>query len=152
MQNLSPYSTGYWVCVGYKTQMKSTQKKTWNVHGQREKFAFGTQRNLYSTDSRWGFALGDVKNLRHPTQHVGILCSNHSIGVVTTWLLPNVISPWQTRQWPKSFFFFLIVLLQTTRNHRHLDLIHFPRVSYKSWIFLLSYKFKISLTSPWTWK
>ena len=23
---LSPYSTGNWVCVGYKTQMKSTQK------------------------------------------------------------------------------------------------------------------------------
>ena len=22
---------------------------------------FGTQRNLYSTDSHWGFALGDVK-------------------------------------------------------------------------------------------
>ena len=29
-----------------------------NVHGQREKFAFGTQRNLYSTDFRWGFCDG----------------------------------------------------------------------------------------------
>ena len=26
---------------------------------------FGTQRNLYSTDLRWGFALGDTKNLCH---------------------------------------------------------------------------------------
>ena len=33
-------------------------KKKRNVHAQREKFAFGTQRNLYSTDLRWGFALG----------------------------------------------------------------------------------------------
>ena len=37
--------------------MKLTQKKR-NVHGQRVKLAFGTQRNLYSTDLRWGFALG----------------------------------------------------------------------------------------------
>ena len=37
--------------VGYPTRMKSTQTK-WNVHGQRKKFALGTQRNLYSTDSR----------------------------------------------------------------------------------------------------
>ena len=58
--------------------MKSTQK-TLNVHGQHKNFAFGTQRkkialgtqcNLYSTDSRWGFALGDTKNLRHPTQKI----------------------------------------------------------------------------------
>ena len=38
--------------------MKSTQKKERNVHGQRENIAFGTQNNLYSTDLRWGFALG----------------------------------------------------------------------------------------------
>ena len=37
--------------------MKLTPKKR-NVHGQRERFAFGTQRNLYSTDLCWGFALG----------------------------------------------------------------------------------------------
>ena len=37
--------------------MKSTQKIL-NVHAQREKFAFGTQHNLYSTDLRLGFALG----------------------------------------------------------------------------------------------
>ena len=43
--------------IGYSTQMKSTQKKL-NVHAQREKFAFGTQRNLHSTDLRLGFALG----------------------------------------------------------------------------------------------
>ena len=41
--------------------MKSTQK-TWNVHGQRKKFVFGTQRNLYSTDLRWGFALPNAKD------------------------------------------------------------------------------------------
>ena len=37
--------------------MKSTQKKR-NVHCQREHFAFGTQRNLYSTDLRLGLASG----------------------------------------------------------------------------------------------
>ena len=47
--DLSPYSTGNWVCVGYQTQMKSTQK-TLNVHGQHENLAFGTQVNLYSAD------------------------------------------------------------------------------------------------------
>ena len=56
---LSPYSTGNWVCVGYKMQMKSTPTKL-NVHCQCENFALGTQHNLYSTDSRWGFALGDA--------------------------------------------------------------------------------------------
>ena len=43
--------------IDYPTQMKSTQK-IWNVHTQREKFAFGTQRNLYSTVLCWGLALG----------------------------------------------------------------------------------------------
>ena len=33
-------------------------KKKRNVHGQREKFAFGTQRNLYSPDLHLGLALG----------------------------------------------------------------------------------------------
>ena len=37
--------------------MKSTPKK-WNVQGQRNNFALGTQRNIYSSDSCWGFALG----------------------------------------------------------------------------------------------
>ena len=37
--------------------MKSTQK-TENVHGQCENFALGIQRDLYSTDSCQGFALG----------------------------------------------------------------------------------------------
>ena len=49
--------------------MKSTHTK-FNVHGQRKKCAFGTQRNLYSTDSRSGFALGDEKNLRQLTQKI----------------------------------------------------------------------------------
>ena len=83
---LSPYSTGNWVCVGDETQMKSTQK-TRNVHGQCKKFAFGTQRNLYSTDLRLGFASGvtqilglasgvfaflDTNMLVSPTQNSGI--------------------------------------------------------------------------------
>ena len=42
--------------------MKLTQKK-WNAHGQRENFAFGTQRNLYSTDSRLGLASGETQIL-----------------------------------------------------------------------------------------
>ena len=35
-------------------------KKTLNVHGQHKNVAFETQRNLYSTDLRWGFALDDA--------------------------------------------------------------------------------------------
>ena len=83
---LSPYSTRNWVCVGFQTQMKSTPKKR-NVHGQREKFAFGTQRNLYSTDLRWGFALGNANfNLTQVIssvfryQHVGIDNANFGVG------------------------------------------------------------------------
>ena len=48
--------------IGCSTQMKSTQTIS-NVHAQREKFAFGTQRNLYSTDLCWGFALGETQIL-----------------------------------------------------------------------------------------
>ena len=40
IQELSPYSTGNWVCIGYQTQMKSTPKKR-NVHCQHENFALG---------------------------------------------------------------------------------------------------------------
>ena len=54
--HLNPYSTGF--TLGNKRKWNQ-HKKTWNVHGQRENFAFGTQRNLYSTDWRWGFALGE---------------------------------------------------------------------------------------------
>ena len=39
------------------------------VSKNAKNFAFGTERNLYSTDSRWGFALGDTNFLRHPTQN-----------------------------------------------------------------------------------
>ena len=42
--------------------MKSTPTKR-NVHGQRDNFVFGTQRNLYSADSHWRFALGVTQNL-----------------------------------------------------------------------------------------
>ena len=62
--------------------MKSTQKKTSNVHGQLEKFAFGTQHNLYSTDlhlvSAWGvmqilgLAFLDTNMLVSPARHSGI--------------------------------------------------------------------------------
>ena len=50
---LSLYSTGNWVCIGYKRQMKQhkNMKCTWP-----------TQKG--------GFALGDAKNLRHPTQKI----------------------------------------------------------------------------------
>ena len=37
-------------------QIKSTQKNIF-LHGPHKKFAFGTQRNLYSTDSGWGFCV-----------------------------------------------------------------------------------------------
>ena len=67
-------------------QMKSTQK-IGNVHAQRKKFAFGTQRNLYSTDLHLGLALGvtqilglasgvsmfwDTKMLVAPTRNSGV--------------------------------------------------------------------------------
>ena len=55
--DLSQYSTANRVCVGYPTGMKWAQT-TWNLHGQRKNFALGTQRDLYSTCSPWGFALG----------------------------------------------------------------------------------------------
>ena len=51
--------------------MKSTQK-TWNVHGQHEKFAFSTQRNLYSTDLRLGLASGvtQILGLASGVKHI----------------------------------------------------------------------------------
>ena len=52
--------------------MKLTQKKR-NVHGQREKFAFGTQRNLYLTDLRWGFTLGVTQILKFALEVTQIL-------------------------------------------------------------------------------
>ena len=54
---LSPYSTANCVHFSYSTQVKVTQT-TWNLHGQCENFALGTQHNLYSTCFRMGFALG----------------------------------------------------------------------------------------------
>ena len=42
--------------------MKSTQK-IWNVHAQRKDPTPGTQRNLYSTGLRLGFALGKTQIL-----------------------------------------------------------------------------------------
>ena len=66
---LSPYSTGNWVCVGYKTQMKSTQK-TCNVHVQK------AHRHPYSTDWRLRLASGLTQILALGNakiyQHVGI--------------------------------------------------------------------------------
>ena len=44
--------------------MNETNTKKRYVHGQRKNFAFGTQRNLYSTDLRWGFALGVTQILK----------------------------------------------------------------------------------------
>ena len=38
----------------------NTKKMKCTYGDQHEKFAFGTQHNLYSTDLRWGFALGDA--------------------------------------------------------------------------------------------
>ena len=54
---LSPYYTGNGVRVGYPTLMKSTPKRL-NVHSQRKKFVFRTQRHLYSTGWRRGLASG----------------------------------------------------------------------------------------------
>ena len=59
-------------------------QKRRNVHGQRENFAFGTQRNLYSTDSRCVYALGDNANFSVPlglTQISAFLDTNIIIGI-----------------------------------------------------------------------
>ena len=46
-----PLETGF--ALGTKRKW-NLHKKTWNVHGQRKSFGFGTQRHLYSTDwRRW---------------------------------------------------------------------------------------------------
>ena len=44
------------VCVSRKL-------KIWNVHAQRKDPTPGTQRNLYSTGWRWGFASGETQIL-----------------------------------------------------------------------------------------
>ena len=64
-KSLSPYSTGNEVRVGHLTHMKFTHKKR-NVHGQHKKFAFGTQCNLYSTGSYWGFCISSRENFASP--------------------------------------------------------------------------------------
>ena len=48
--------------------MNEIYTKKRNVHGQRQNFAFGTQRNLYSTDLVFGFRVGWNANFRF---HVG---------------------------------------------------------------------------------
>ena len=58
----SPYSTENCVCVGYPTQMKSTEKIL-NVHAQRKDPMPGIQRNLYFTGLRLGFASGKTQLL-----------------------------------------------------------------------------------------
>ena len=46
------------------TQRESNlHKKKGNVHGQRQNFALGTQRNLYSTVLHLGFASGETQIL-----------------------------------------------------------------------------------------
>ena len=56
--DLSPYSTGNWL-----PNRNEIDTKILNIHAQREKFAFGIQRNLYYTDLRWGFELGKTQTL-----------------------------------------------------------------------------------------
>ena len=56
--------------------MKSTPKNL-NIHGQPKKFAFGTQRHLYSTDWRRGLASG-------VTQILGLASGvTHILGLVS---------------------------------------------------------------------
>ena len=90
-KTISPYSTGNGVRVGYPMRMKSTKKKR-NVHGQRKKFAFGTQRHLYSTDWRRGLASGITQFLglaSGVTQilALGIRRSLHRYREIIWWLL-----------------------------------------------------------------
>ena len=51
--------------------MKSTYTKNMKFTCPTWKFCVGTQRNLYSTGLRLGFASGkNVKNVRHPTPEI----------------------------------------------------------------------------------
>ena len=69
----SPYSTENCVCVGYPTQMKSTQEIS-NVHAQRKDPTPGTQRNLYSTGLRLGFASGITQLLGFASGETRKMC------------------------------------------------------------------------------
>ena len=55
-----------WVPNANKINTKN-MKCTWPIC---KKFVFGTQCNLYSTDARWSFALGDAQNLCYLTQKI----------------------------------------------------------------------------------
>ena len=128
-QPLSPYSTGNWVCIGYQTQMKSTQN-IWNVHAQREKFAFGTQCNLYSTDLRWGFTLGETQILGLASgkakfcvfryQHVGI--PNAKLRRLGSKPMPGPNANGFASQWNKGFKgLFLKIITILMRHVTHTD-------------------------------
>ena len=60
--DLSPYSTENWDPT--RNEINSETNKKRNVYAQGKNFAFGTQRNLYSTDLRTGFALGVTQILK----------------------------------------------------------------------------------------
>ena len=49
----------YWkLGLRWPPNANEINNKKRNVHCQRDNFALGTQCNLYSTDSPWGFLLG----------------------------------------------------------------------------------------------
>ena len=68
-EELSPYSTGNGVRVGHPMRMKSTHKKmkcTWPTRYLR----LGPNATYIPLTRVEGFALGDAKDLRHPTQEI----------------------------------------------------------------------------------
>ena len=68
-RDLSPYSTGNGVRVGYPTRMKSTEKNETYMANARN-LCLGPNATYIPLTRVRGFALGDVKNLRHLMQKI----------------------------------------------------------------------------------
>ena len=79
--------------VGYPMRMGLTQT-TCNVNAQRDNFALGTQHNLYSTCSRWGFVFGVTQILAFALGVMQILEVLDTIMLVS----PRKISCWGIAQ------------------------------------------------------
>ena len=65
---------------------------------------FGTQRNLYSTDLGWGFALGDNTNFSvFRYQHVGIPNAKFRVGGLSQCKDPTRVFLRCSRIWALEF-------------------------------------------------
>ena len=108
---LIPYSTGNRVFVGYPTRMKSTQK-IWNVHAQRELQCQGTECNLYTTCSNWGWRWGNA-NFRFGVfkyRHVGISNSKFCFGGLSQRMDPTRMVLCRSGNWLNCIFIIMLTI------------------------------------------